>query len=76
MSALLADRPVYAVAQWAAARARYELAFVEAVRPAPVGPDQLVERLAGAGTQLDRACRALEEYLLSRPPRRPAARCR
>lgn len=34
ISALLADRPTYSVAEWAAARARYELAFVEAVRPA------------------------------------------
>jgi hypothetical protein len=76
ISALLSDRPVYAVAEWAAARARYELAFVEAVRPVMLGSDQRVERLTEAGTQLDRACRSLEEHRPSIAPRRPARRRR
>lgn len=61
ISALLADRPTYAVAEWAAARARYELAFVEAVRPATPGHAQRVEHLGEAAAQLDRACTALSD---------------
>lgn len=76
ISSLLSDRPVYAVARWAAARARYELAFVEAVRPVVLGPDQRVEYLTEAGTELDRACLALEEHRPSVPPRRAARRRR
>jgi hypothetical protein len=72
ISALISDRPAYAVAEWGAARARYELAFVEAVRPAAMGHAQRVERLDEAAAQLDRACRALEEHRLLAPPRRPA----
>ncbi|HTJ71323.1 MAG TPA: hypothetical protein VL551_27530 [Actinospica sp.] len=61
ISALLSDQLAYAVAQWAAARTRYELAFVEAVRPATPGHAQRVERLDEAAVQLDRALATLDE---------------
>ena len=76
ISALLLDRPTCAAAEWGAARARYELAFVEAVRPAAMGHAQRVEHLGEAAAQLDRACRTLGEHWPPAPPRRPARRRR
>ncbi len=76
VSALLADRPGYAVAQWAAARARYEAAFVEAVRPVARERAGRIEDLDEAAAQLDRACRELGEHRTPSPVRQPARRGR
>jgi hypothetical protein len=67
ISGLMDDKATWAVAEWAAARARYELAFVDAVRPAPAGRAARSTRLSEAEAELDRACEAL------RRARTPAA---
>lgn len=56
ISTLLSDPSAYAVAEWAAARARYALAFVEAVRPTTPGHAKRVALLDEAAAELDRAC--------------------
>lgn len=76
VSALLSDRPGYAVAQWASARARYEVAFVEAVRPVARERAGRIEDLDEAAAQLDRACRELGEHCTPSLVRRPARRRR
>lgn len=76
ISTLLSDPPAYAVAEWAAARARYALAFVEAVRPTTPGHAQRVELVDEAAAELDRACAALSgvRSTLAGPPPRRAGR--
>jgi hypothetical protein len=59
ISHLMADKAVWAVAEWAAARARYELAFVDALRPAPADRAARSTRLSETEAELDRACEAL-----------------
>ena len=56
---LISDKPAWAVAEWAAARARYELAFVDAMRPVPADRAARSNRLREAEAELDRACEAL-----------------
>jgi hypothetical protein len=53
------DRPARRVAEWASARTRYELAFIETVRPAPVDAEYRLARLRKAEVELDRTCAAL-----------------
>jgi hypothetical protein len=59
ISALIGDKAAWAIAEWAAARAKYELVFVEAVRPAPASSAARADRLCEAQAELDRACKAL-----------------
>lgn len=78
ISTLLSDPPTYAVAEWAAARARYALAFVEAVRPTTPGHAQRVVLLDEAAAELDRTCTALNDVrstLAVPPPRRAGKSC-
>ena len=59
ISDLMGDKAMWAVAEWAAARARYELAFVDAMRPAPASRAERSARLSEAEAKLERACEAV-----------------
>lgn len=61
ISELLRDKSARAIAEWAAARARYEQVFVEAVRPAPANRTARAARLREAEAELDRACETLRD---------------
>lgn len=56
---LRAEKTSWAAAEWAAARARYEAAIGEVVRPVPVDPEERLTRLRETEAELDRACTAL-----------------
>ena len=58
---LFSDNTARAIAEWAAARARYELVFVEVVRPVPMNSTGRAARLREAEAELDRACEALHD---------------
>ena len=79
---LFSDKMARSIAEWAAARARYELVFVEAVRPVPMNSAGRAARLREAEAELDRACDALRQSESAagtapseRPRRARLARC-
>jgi hypothetical protein len=79
ISELLRDKTARTIAEWAAARARYELAFVEAMRPVAMDSSGRVARLREAEVELDRACKALsdsEPTPATSPVERPRRRAR
>ena len=77
ISRLFPDRAARLVAEWASARTRYELTFIETVRPAPVDAEYRLARLREAEVELDRTCAALT---VSQPapvvvPAKPQDKC-